>query len=136
MNISRKDIARKLHAKLDDGIDTLKTTKDHLESFHRDHEATVVMQLKSARVRLKAKKQGIRDVMIKMEKLMEAKKEETVEVVAEWKVNRHQQKLEKRAERAEAYAEACITLALYYASEVEFAILESVAARQDVSACK
>ena len=131
MNITRDEVINKLHGKLNDGIGTLMTTKNHLTSFHKDLEATVVLQLRNAKAALKEIKQGARDTLVKTEKLMEAKQEETVEAVAEWKVTRHQLKLAKRAERAEAYADACVTLALYYAAEAELAILEAIAARQD-----
>ena len=131
MGISRGDVPKKIHAELNDGIDTLRMTKNHLESFQEDIEATVTVQLKSAKAALKEKRQGAKDAMIKTEKLMESKKEETVEAVAEWKVKRRQQKLAKRAERAEEYADASVMLASYYTAAAELAILEAITARQD-----
>jgi hypothetical protein len=62
---------------------------------------------------------------------VEAKKAETQAAVAEWKENRDRKKLEKRAERAQKYAEACIAMALCAAEEAEVAILEAAAARRD-----
>ncbi len=62
---------------------------------------------------------------------MEDKKAETQAAVVEWKANRDRKKLEKRAERAEKNAEACIAVALCSAEEAEVAILEAVAARKD-----
>ena len=106
-------------------------TKNHLESFQEDIEATVTVQLKSAKATLKEKRQEAKDAMIKTEKLMESKKQETVEAVAEWKVKRRQQKLAKRAERAEEYADASVMLASYYTAAAELAILEAITARQD-----
>lgn len=131
MNITCSAAVKKLYVKINDGIDTLMATKNHLGSFQKDLEATVVLQLKSAKAALKEIKGEVKHVMAKSEKLVEDKKEETVEAVAEWKVKRHQQKLEKRAERAGEYADACVTLALYYAAEAELAILEAITARQD-----
>ena len=136
MGISRDDVTKKLHAKLNDGIDTLRMTKNHLESFQEDIEATVTVQLKSAKATLKEKRQEAKDAMIKTEKLMESKKKETVEAVAEWKAKRHQQKLAKRAERAEEYADASVMLASYYTAAAELAILEAITARQDAKTAK
>lgn len=67
----------------------------------------------------------------RLEELVEDKKDETQAAVAEWKANRNRKNLEKRAERAQKYAEACIAAALYSAEEAEVAILEAVAARKD-----
>ena len=56
--------------------------------------------------------------------------------VTEWKEKRDTKKLEKRAERAEKYAEAVVEVALYSALEAEKAILAAVAARIDAEAAK
>lgn len=134
MNITCDEVVKKLYEKIEDAVSTLSATKNHLNSFQKDFESTVVVQLKSAKAALKEKKREFKEALNKSEKLMEAKNEETVKAVAEWKAKRLQQKLEIRAERAEGYADACVTLALYYAAEAELAILEAITASQDVSA--
>ena len=131
MNITRKEEIKKLEAHLNEGINALMMTRSHLASFEKDLEAAVVLQLKNAKFALKERKQRAQDAMLKISELLEAKQEETVEAVATWKVKRHQQKLMARAERAEAYAESCVILALYYAAESELALLEAISARQD-----
>lgn len=136
MNITNNEITKKLHAKLDDGLATLKTTKHHLESFQNNAEAAVKVQLKTAKAALKEKKHGIEETKSKWEELIEAQKEETVEAVAGWKAKHEKEKLEKRAARAEKYADACVTLALYFAGEAELAILEAISARQDAITVK
>ena len=136
MKITGIGVIKKLHARLNDGIDVLMTTKNHLESFQRDLDATVMVQLKSAKANLREKQKGIRDTMRKTEKLGEAKKEETVEKVAGWKAKCNGKNLEKRSKRAEEYADASVALALYYAAEAELAILEAITARQDVETSK
>lgn len=136
MNITNNEITKKLHAKLDDGLDALKTTKHHLESFQNNAEAAVKVQLKTAKAALKEKKHGIEETKSKWEELIEAQKEETVEAVAGWKAKHEKEKLEKRAARAEEYADACVTLALYFAGEAELAILEAISARQDAITVK
>ncbi|WP_163338481.1 hypothetical protein [Desulfopila sp. IMCC35008] len=136
MDIMNDKVTRKLHAALNDSISTLTATKNHLHSFQNDLEASVMVQLKNAKAALKGKKQKTEDAMARAEKLIEAKKEETVETVAEWKARHDQKKLEKRAVRAEEYADACITLALCYAVEAESALLEAISARQDARTSK
>ena len=131
MDITSAEISGKLHGILNDAIDSLKATKNHLESFQKNLEAAVVVQLKNAKYDLKQKKQRAKEAMSMIEKIREARKKETVETVAEWKAKHYQKELENRAKRAEDYAETCATLASYYAVETELAILEAVAARQD-----
>ena len=134
MNISRNEVTKNLHAKLDESLCALKATKNHLESYQKATEAAVNVQLKMAKTALKEKKQKIDASKARFEELIEAKKEESVAAVAEWKAKRNQQKLEKRVERAEQYADACVTLAMYYSAEAELAILEAITARQDAKA--
>lgn len=110
------------------------TMKNHLESYQKNVEATVLVQLKNAKTAPKEKKQEAKDALVKSEKLLEARKEETVEAVAKWKAKRFHKRLEKRAERSEEYAEVSVSLALYYAAEAELAILEAINARQDAKA--
>jgi len=131
MNFNLDELEKKLHAKLDRGIDRLKVAKDHLEDIHKETEAAIQAKLKAAKETLEAKKQEAAAAKTGMEEFVEAKKVETQAAVAEWKANRDRKKLEKRAERAQKYAEACIAVALCSAEEAEVAILEAVAARRD-----
>ena len=131
MNINLDELGKKLHAKLDSGIDQLKAAKAHLEDVHKETEAAIQTKLKAAKETLEAKKQEAAAAKARMEEFVEAKKAETQAAVAEWKANRDHKKLEKRAERARKYAEACMEVALFSAAEAEEAILEAVAARRD-----
>ena len=131
MNLHLNKLGERLHSKLDRCIDRLNTSKDHLEGLKKETEAGVLAKLKSAQEMLEAKNQEAVALKEKVDELLEAKKAETLETVADWKANHHSQKLEKRAERAESYADACVALALYYADEAEVAILEAALARQD-----
>ena len=122
---------KKLHTKLDYGIDRLKSAKAHIEDFKKDTEAAVQTKIKAAKEALEEKKQEAEAAKKRLEEFVEDKKAETQAAVAEWKTNRDLKKLEKRAERAQKRAEASIALALYYVEEAEVAILEAVAARID-----
>ena len=131
MNINLDELGKKLHTKLDSGIDQLKAAKAHLEDVHKETEAAIQTKLKAAKETLEAKKQDAAAAKARLKELVEAKKTETTALVAEWKANRDRKKLEKRAERAEKYAEASMEVALFSAAEAEEAILEAVAARRD-----
>ena len=131
MNIKLDDLVKKLHANLDRGIDHLKATKAHLKDVHKETEAAIQVKLKAAQETLEAKKQEAAAAKARVEEIVESKKDETQAAVAEWKANRDRKKLEKRAERAQKYAEACIAVALDSAEEAEVAILEALAARRD-----
>ena len=131
MNFNIDEMGKKLHAKLDSGIDQLKAAKSHLEDFTKETEDAIQSKLDAAKETLEAKKQEASAAKARLEELVEAKKTETKAAVAEWKANHDQKKLEKRAERAEKYADDCVELALYYAAEAQVAILEAVAARTD-----
>jgi hypothetical protein len=131
MNVNLDELGKKLHAKLDQGIDQLKTTKAHLDALQKETETTIQAKLKAAKEAVEVKMQEAAAAKVKVEELVEEKKAETKEAVAEWKASHDHKKLEKRAERAEKYADACVALALYYSEEAEVAILEAIAARQD-----
>jgi len=131
MNINLDELGKKLHAKLDSGIDQLKAAKAHLEDVEKETKGAIQTKLDAAKETLEAKKQEASAAKARLEELLEAKKTETKAAVAEWKANHDQKKLEKRAERAEKYADDCVELALYYAAEAQVAILEAVAVRTD-----
>ncbi len=105
--------------------------KTHLKGVPKETEAAIQTKLNVAKETLDAKKQEVAAAKAKMEEFVEAKKAETQAAVAEWKANRDRKKLEKRSERAQKYAEACIAVALCSAEEAEVAIIEAVAARID-----
>jgi hypothetical protein len=131
MDIDFDQLGKKLHAKLDSGVNQLKTAKTHLEDLQKETEAAIQTKLDAAKEALETKKQEAAAAMAKMEEFVETKKAETQAAVAEWKANHDRKKLEKRAERAGKYAESCVEMALYYAAESQVAILEAVAARKD-----
>jgi hypothetical protein len=87
--------------------------------------------MRAAKETFETTKQEATAAKMRLEELVEARKAETKAAVAEWKANHDRKKLEKRAERAEKYAETCIEVALFSAAEAQVAILEAVAARKD-----
>ena len=131
MNINLDELGKKLHAKLDSGIDRLKAAKAHLEDVQKETEDAIQTKLNAAKETLDAKKQEAASAKARLTELVEAKKTETKAAVDEWKASHDRKKLEKRAERAEKYADDCIEVALCSAAEAQVAILEAVAARRD-----
>ena len=131
MSIDFDEMGKKLHTKLDNGIDHLKTAKNNLEAFAQETEDTIQTKMNSAKEAVKAKKQAAASAMDKMEEYVKTKTDETEAAVSDWKANHDRKKLEKRAARAEKYANSCVDLALYYAAEAQVAILEAAATRQD-----
>ena len=131
MNINLDELGKKLHSKLDSGLNQLKVAKAHLQDLHKETEAAIQTKLNAAKETLHAKKQEAAAAKTRLEAFAEDKKTETKAAVEEWKANHDRKKLEKRAERAEKYADTCIDVANFSAAEAQVAILEAVSARKD-----
>ena len=131
MSIDLYQFGKKLHTKLDNGIDQLKSAKAYLESLQKETEAAIQKRIKTAKTALEEKKKDVEAAKERLAEFVEDKTAETQATVSEWKTSRDRKKLEKRAERAQKRAEAFIALALYASEEAEVAILEAVAARKD-----
>lgn len=131
MDIHLDKIGKKLHGKIDSSISGLKSAKAHLENVQKETAKAIQTKLNAAKETLEEKRQGAADAKARLEGLIEEKKTETETAVAEWKTDRDHKKLEKRAQRAEKYADACVEMALSFAWEAELAILEAAAARKD-----
>jgi spore cortex formation protein SpoVR/YcgB (stage V sporulation) len=131
MNINLDELGKKLHAKLDRGIEQLKSAKARLENFQKETEAAIETKIDAGKKAIEEKKKEAATATKRLEAFVEEKRAETESAIAEWKANHDWKKLEKRAERAEKQAEASIAVALYAAEEAELAILEAVAARKD-----
>ena len=132
MSIKIDELGKKLHAKLDSGIDHLKKAQDSLENLQKETKSAISSKLEAATETVNEKKQDAKATKDKIEEFLEEKKTETTTAVNDWKVERNLKKLEKRAERAAKHAESCIELTLYYSQEAEVAIFEALAARMDL----
>lgn len=136
MGINLDEIAKKLHEKIDSSINGLKSAKAHLENIQKETAKAIQTKLDAAKETIGEKKQAAAAAKDRLEGLIEEKKTETETAVAEWKTNRDHKKLEKRAQRAEKYADACVEMALSFSCEAEIAILEAAAARKDADDAK
>ena len=131
MKVNLDQLEKDLHAKLDNGIDHLKGAKAHFEDLGKESAETIQSKLDETKDVLAKKKQEAAAAKTKVEEYAELKKAETKTTIGEWKANRERKKLDKRAKKAENYAESCVEMALYYYYEAQVAILEAVAARMD-----
>ncbi len=131
MGNEMKDLYASLHARLDAVGNHLKKAMAEMQSASKETEAELRSKLSAAKVKVAEMKADAKASKAKLQELAEAKTAEVEEQVTEWKAKHQTDKLEKRAERAEKYAEACVDVALASAAEAEEAILEALAARMD-----
>ena len=131
MKVNLDQLEKDLHAKLDSGIDQLRSAKAHVENLSKESAEMIQKKLEEVKKVVETTKQEATAAKTKVEDYAETKKAETEATIAGWKANRESKKLEKRAEQAEKYAETCVELALYYYTEAQVAILEAIAARKD-----
>jgi hypothetical protein len=99
-------------------------------------EKALQQKLVEARTKVEAQKQRVEKARADLKIWADQKMAETREGINEWKAKREVRKLNARAERAEAYAEATMVLALASIDEAEEAILDAVAARKDAEAAQ
>ena len=132
MNEKMEALRNKLPGKLDSGIDNLETVQKQLSSQMMEAEDAVRSRLDEAKTEAESLKQKLIDKKNRLKELTEEKMQETEADIAGWKAGRELKKLEKRAERAEQYAENCIEVALCAIAEADEAVLEAICARMDV----
>lgn len=118
--------------------DRLKAVEDRVHDFRakieRDREATTAAideEVQSARDALSRIKDDADAARARMRAQLHEKKSETEDVVAEWKRKRQRDKLERRAEDAEAYAAWAVMAATASIDEAALSVLQAVAARLD-----
>mgnify|MGYP000650446095 FL=1 len=131
MSNKMKDLYAGLQDRLDAAGNHLKKATAEMQSVSKETEAELRSKLSAAKTKAAEMKADAKATKAKLQELAETKTAEVEEQVTEWKAKRQTDKLEKRAERAEEYAETCVAVALASAAEAEEAILEALAARMD-----
>jgi hypothetical protein len=109
----------------------LQAVKTSVQDLPAKAEKSVREKLDQARTKIQAQKERVEKARVDFKTRAEQKLAEGKEAINEWKAKREVRKLNTRAERAEAYAEAAIVLALASIDEAEEAVLDAVAARMD-----
>jgi hypothetical protein len=124
----------KLQAKVNDGVNRMESVQSSISSETARVEGAVRGKLDEAKASCHSAKQKVVDATNRLKLLAEEKELENDAEILAWKAGREVIKLEKRAERAENYAETSIEIALCAIAEAEEAVLEALAARMDVDA--
>ena len=81
------------------------------------------------KTRFEADKAKIDEARENAQAWLDSKKQESDDAIAQWKHNREVEKLEKRADKAEDNAAACVVIAAAAIDDAQFAILEAIGAR-------
>ena len=105
------------------------------QKIQQDHEATrnsIARDVRAAEGTLNRIKGDADAARIRMLAEVEKGKCESEEVVAAWMSNRETEKLERRAEDAEAFAAWSMMVAASAIDEADLAALEAIAARLDL----
>jgi hypothetical protein len=103
--------------------------KQRVSTSGKETRAAIEAKTGEVRARLDAQRQKVEKARADIKNRTEEKKVETIAKVEEWKANREQHKLEKRADRGEEYAASCIIIAADYVAEADLATLEAIDAR-------
>ncbi len=114
----------------------VQTVRTAVQGLPAKAEKALQAKLQEARTKMQSQKERVQNARADFESWVELKRTETKEAINEWKVKREARKLDARAERAEAYAEAAMFLALNSIDEAEAAVLDAVAARLDADEAK
>jgi hypothetical protein len=110
--------------------------KADMQSLPEKAETAVRGKLEKTRRRLKAQKDRIDQTWAKLKAMAQPKVTDTKVAVNEWKEKRETQKLQARADRADAYAAATIDHAVASIDEVQDAMLYAAVARLDADSAK
>ena len=125
-----------LHERLNTIEGRIESVKTSLHELPAKAEKVVREKLDQARTKIQAEKERVEKARVDLKTRADQKIAETKEAINEWKAKREVRKLNARAERAEAYADAAMFLAVASIDEAEEAVLEAVAARNDADAAQ
>jgi hypothetical protein len=112
----------------------IQSVKTDVQGLPAKAEKAVQQKLDEARTRFQAQKGRVEKARADLKVWADQRLAETREAINDWKAKGEVRKLNARAERSEAYAEAAMILALASIDEAEEAVLDAVAARKDADA--
>ncbi len=108
--------------------------KDNVQALPGKAEKALQDTIHATRAKIQAQQEVIEKSRADLKAWGEQKKTETEAMIQEWKATREIQKLNSRADRAEAYAEAATVVALACIDEAEEAMLQAALARMEAGA--
>ncbi len=124
-----------LKQKLSDEIDAAKAKLDALKreiaGMHEEDMQALKEHQDEIRQRVEQQKARARQMQANIASWKQEKIAHTQEAIRSWRQQRELDKLESRAERAEAYAVDMVSVAAFDFDEAEQAVLDAVAARYD-----
>jgi regulator of replication initiation timing len=124
-----------LKQKLSDQIDAAKAKLDALKrelaGMHEEDMQALQKHQDEIRQRVEQEKVRARQVQANIASWKQEKVAHTQEAIRSWRQRRETDKLEARAERAEAYAADMVSVAAFDFDEAEQAVLDALAARYD-----
>jgi hypothetical protein len=133
MSAAVDQFCEKLRHRLNAMEKLLETMKTDIKS--RSEKAGNALREKLEEARVKLRDQAARADWLRSDLKARAQEKmaETKEAIKDWKAKRETQKLNARADRAEAYAADAIEFALASVDEAEGAILDAAVARMDAN---
>jgi chromosome segregation ATPase len=126
-------LKQKLSAHIDAAKTKLDVLKKELAGIHEEDMQALHEHQEQIRQRLDQQKERARKMQADMASWKQEKVAHTQDKVSAWRQRREIDKLEARAERAEAYAVDMVTVAAIDFDEAEQAVLDAVAARYDAA---
>ena len=135
MGQANEATAGTLKQKLSDQLDAAKAKLDALKrelaGMHEEDMKALKEHQDEIRQRVEQQKARARQVQANIANWKQEKVAHTQEAILSWRQRREMDKLESRAERAEAYAADMVSVAALDFDEAEQAVLDAVAARYE-----
>lgn len=136
-----------MSARVDQFCDKLRDRLNAIEAWAKSAQAdakdkaghaekVLLAKLEDARIKMQSTKEFAEKTRANLMARAQQKIAETKEAIAEWKAKHDAQKLNARADRAEAYAADAIFMAVASIDEAEVAILDALVARNDADKAK
>jgi hypothetical protein len=126
----------KLKNRLDVMAQRIQSTKSQIEGLPDKGEKAVRRLLDNIHSNVESRKRHVDQVLANLRARTQQNVAETKEEVSRWKQQRNVQKLNSRADHAEAYAADAIDFAIAGIEQAEYAALEAVGARLDADAAQ
>jgi hypothetical protein len=102
-----------------------------VESNGEVSKATIDTAVREARATREVRRADAEAARINMKERLRAQREETEDRIAQWKLNREIDRLQRRADDAEDYAAWSILVAVDAIDEADLAVMEAIAGRLD-----
>lgn len=128
------DLKQKLAQHLDTARSKLEALKRDISSMHEEDMDALRQRRAEMQKRLDGQKQRAKKLQADIASWREKKVAHTEEAIGSWRKRRELEKLQARAEDAEAYAVDLVNVAALDFEEAEQAVLDAVSARYEADA--